>query len=171
MQSFAPRFGTKRLRSYSYTCRSSHRLSTCEAPERRFLGRFAQHARRCCARRTAARFYNSAATKATRSRLSSPFRKQSLRRSLLAKTVASRNALRFDARDDGPKEEEQLNSKNKKRRRRRQKETSKNSEGSARCNNAAPSRPLGVSLGNCALGFVGDRSRDGSQREASPPVG
>ena len=65
----------------------------------------------------------------------------------------------------GPKEEEQQQQEQENEDDEDKKKRQKKAARTPRQQRRAPKITLGVSLGNCALGFVGDRSRDGSQRE------
>ena len=132
-------------------------ISTCEA---RTLGRFVQHAQKLCAHHRGT-FLQLGGDEGDSLAVVVAFRTKFAKDSLLAKTVASRNALRFSR---AVARWVQKKNKNKKMKTTKTKIKGKKSARTPR-HRRAPKITLGVSLGNCALGVVGDRSRDGSQRE------
>ena len=138
-------------------------ISTCEA---RTLGRFVQHAQKLCAHHRGT-FLQLGGDEGDSLAIVVAFRTKFAKDSLLAKTVASRNALRFSSRRRpmGPKEEEQQQQEQENEDDEDKRKGKKKAARTLRQQRRAPKITLGVSLGNCALGFVGDRSRDGSQRE------
>ena len=138
-------------------------ISTCEA---RTLGRFVQHAQKLCAHHRGT-FLQLGGDEGDSLAIVVAFRTKFAKDSLLAKTVASRNALRF-SRAVARWVQKKKNNKNKNKKTKTTKTKRKGKKKAARTprqQRRAPKITLGVSLGNCALGFVGDRSRDGSQRE------
>ena len=138
-------------------------ISTFEA---RTLGRFVQHAQKLCAHHRGT-FLQLGGDEGDSLAIVVAFRTKFAKDSLLAKTVASRNALRFSrAVARWVQKKKNNNNKNKKTKTTKTKRKGKKKAArTPRQQRRAPKITLGVSLGNCALGFVSDRSRDGSQRE------